>query len=71
MRNKMITLCPTTYEIAKKMPNFSKAVRRWLMEMSEIEVDHAIIRAKTPVPKNYMCKNCLGNHWTAECGELK
>jgi hypothetical protein len=27
MRNKMITLCPTTYEIAQKMPNFSGWVR--------------------------------------------
>jgi len=27
MRNKMITLCPTSYELAQKMPNFSGWVR--------------------------------------------
>lgn len=27
MRNKMVTLCPTTYEIAQKMDNFSAWIR--------------------------------------------
>lgn len=27
----MITLCPTSYEIASKRPNFSKEIRRYLM----------------------------------------
>ena len=27
MRHKTITLCPTTYELSKKMPNFSQWVR--------------------------------------------
>ena len=31
MRHKMITLCPTSYEIASKRPNFSKEIRRYLM----------------------------------------
>ena len=35
MRNKMITLCPTTYELAKKMPNFSEWVRRMVLENGE------------------------------------
>ena len=30
-RQKMITLCPTTYEIAQAMPNFSQWVREQLM----------------------------------------
>lgn len=29
-RHKMVNLCPTTYEIASKMPNFSKFVRKTL-----------------------------------------
>jgi hypothetical protein len=29
-RQKMITLCPTTYEIAQAMPNFSQWVREQL-----------------------------------------
>ena len=32
MRNKMITLCPTSYELAQKMTNFSSWVRRQLLE---------------------------------------
>ena len=32
MRQKMINLCPTTYEIARKMPNFSEWVRRKLLK---------------------------------------
>lgn len=32
MRHKTITLCPTTYEIAKKMPNFSAWIREELMK---------------------------------------
>jgi hypothetical protein len=27
----MITLCPTSYEIASKRPNFSKEIRKYLM----------------------------------------
>jgi len=32
MRNKMITLCPTSYELAQKMPNFSLFVRQMLLQ---------------------------------------
>ena len=36
MRNKMITLCPTTYEMSQKMPNFSAWVRRKLMHLHDM-----------------------------------
>ena len=32
MRQKLITLCPTSYEIAQKKPNFSSWVRKKLLE---------------------------------------
>lgn len=32
MRHKMITLCPTTFEMASKMKNFSKWVRQKMLE---------------------------------------
>jgi len=32
MRHKTITLCPTTYEIAKDMPNFSAWIRQELLK---------------------------------------
>ena len=31
-RHKMVNLCPTSFEIASKMPNFSKWIRRKLLE---------------------------------------
>ena len=41
-RQKMITLCPTTYEIAQSMPNFSAWVRKKLIE-SHDSVDEVVI----------------------------
>ena len=34
-RHKMVNLCPTTYEIASKMANFSKWVRSELIKQDE------------------------------------
>ena len=34
-RHKMVNLCPTTYEIARKMPNFSKFVRDQLLKQDK------------------------------------
>lgn len=42
MRNKMITLCPTSYELAQKMTNFSGWVRQKLLE------DHRIHHVTRP-----------------------
>ena len=40
----MITLCPTSYELSRKMPNFSAWVRRKVLEtnpiVEEIEYNH-------------------------------
>ena len=37
MRHKMVTLCPTTYEIAQKMPNFSKFCRKILLNLDMVK----------------------------------
>jgi len=81
MRNKMITLCPTTYETAQKMPNFSSWVRLKLMEYKmtgisnkeAIESGIKLVTAAAPLPKNYMCKHCLAieDHWSIECPTLE
>lgn len=67
MRNKMITLCPTTYEIAKQMPNFSAWVRANLLSLQSSPL--TISTQAAPVPKNYMCKHCLAieDHWSHQC----
>lgn len=36
MRHKTITLCPTSYEIARKMPNFSQWCRTILLNKDTI-----------------------------------
>jgi len=28
-------------------------------------------KVKPAPPRNYMCKNCFGNHWTADCPTLE
>ena len=50
-RQKMITLCPTTYEIAQSMPNFSAWVRT---QLKLIEVN----TAGTIVTLGYVCDTC-------------
>ena len=37
MRHKMVTLCPTSYEIAQKMPNFSKFCRKILFNQDLVK----------------------------------
>jgi hypothetical protein len=57
MRNKMVTLCPTTYEIASKMDNFSGWIRIQLMafDIGGEELG-AAVRAR--------------NYWKAQYDEL-
>ena len=51
MRHKMINLCPTTFEIASKMKNFSGWVRKELMKI------HSINEAKEY--KRFRCPACF------------
>jgi len=54
----MITLCPTTYELAQKMPNFSAWVRHQLMSL-KVE-NYEVIKIKEE-----SCPNCEkeGDHY--------
>ena len=38
MRNKTITLCPTSYEWAQKEPNFRQWVRQKILETRDVKV---------------------------------
>jgi hypothetical protein len=71
MRNKMITLCPTTYETAKKIPNFSAWVRNRLRDLEEYtpEILTPIVKVKydckicglnytRPFKKDWFCESC-------------
>jgi len=52
MRHKMITLCPTTYEIAQGMDNFSAWVRTKLTELDPNKV------TEDPIFHKYKCPIC-------------
>lgn len=52
MRHKMINLCPTTFEIASKMKNFSSWVRSELLQI------HAKQQEKETNYTRYRCPSC-------------
>lgn len=54
MRHKTITLCPTTYEIARKMDNFSAWIRIQLLAFdNEGESLDAAVRQRNYWKKKY------------------
>jgi len=55
MRHKTITLCPTTYEIARKMDNFSAWIRQELMKKQATQY-----KAKPEITEKYQayCNPC-------------
>jgi len=59
MRQKLITLCPNTFEIAQKMPNFSKWVREQLSASveSEREQDRLTLEIPQILYESY-CPQC-------------
>ena len=50
MRQKLITLCPNSFEIAQKKPNFSSWVRKKLLEET--------IEDETTYQWHYQCPLC-------------
>lgn len=73
MPNRTISLDEVSDAIRKtlvsKGVNFSHWVRMQLRNTDMKQVEQKIEKPK--VPKNYMCRNCLGNHWTADCPTLE
>lgn len=62
--------------LVAKGVNFSQWVRLMLLQkgqefewITESEVE--VIEVKPAPPRNYMCKHCLGDHWTADCPTLE
>jgi len=53
MRNKTISLCPNSFELAQKMPNFSNWVRKQLLAKQKEE--EYTIKAS----KQYRCPACF------------
>lgn len=71
MRNKSISLCDKSFEVAKRMPNFSGWIREQLLAYQpKVEVKVEVNKRHTN--KHNVCKNCgaIGQHWTLDCPTL-
>jgi len=72
MVNRTISLDEVSDAIRKQLVkdgvNFSHWVRMQLRNHHPVHVES---QPKPAPPRNYMCKNCFGNHWTADCPTLE
>jgi len=71
MRNKSISLCDKTFEVAKRMPNFSGWIREQLLRYQPEQKVKVEVKKKTF--KHATCRNCgmIGDHWTLDCPTLE
>jgi len=71
MRNKSISLCDKSFEVAKRMPNFSGWIRKQLLAYQP-KVEVKVEVNKRHANKHNVCKNCgaIGQHWTLDCPTL-
>ena len=73
MKNKTISLCDKSFEVAQKIHNFSGWIRGQLLKhQPEVKVK-VEVNKKPFMNKNAVCKNCgaVGQHWTLECPKLE
>lgn len=74
MPNRTISLDEISDAIRKQLVkdgvNFSHWIRMQLRNHQPTESELKVIDKPAP-PRNYMCKNCFGNHWTADCPSLE
>lgn len=70
MRNKSISLCDKSFEVAKRMPNFSGWIREQLLRYQPEQ--KVKVEVKRHANKHNVCKNCgaIGQHWTLDCPTL-
>lgn len=84
MRHKMVSLCPTTYEKAQKIDNFSKWVRDKLLEdsgpMEEVRKYFAMCKLcdtqwssfkRGRVPARGYCPTCADNRVGDGSGDIE
>jgi|TARA_R110000772_G_C13282200_1_gene437245 hypothetical protein len=78
MPNRTISLDDISDGVRKQLVlkgvNFSQWVRLQLMQYGErtmFGLTETEVEVKPSPPKNYMCRHCLGSHWTADCKELR
>jgi|TARA_R110001592_G_C13068115_1_gene741553 hypothetical protein len=75
MPNRTISLDDVSDSIRKSLVeqgvNFSHWVRLQLLSNAAASAIEPVEFVKPKPPRNYMCRNCLGNHWTADCPTLE
>jgi len=71
MRNKSISLCDKSFEVAKRMPNFSGWIREQLLRYQPEQKVKVEVKKRTF--KHATCRNCgmIGDHWTLDCPTLE
>ena len=67
-RHKMVNLCPTTYELASRMPNFSKWVRAKLLDQQQqSEVKYEMWCPEHPEYRRYYDSVPVFNPYCTTC----
>lgn len=67
MRQKLITLCPNSFELALKKDNFSEWVRKRLLEEADLPKEEYLFKCKAcnlqRVYPTKAVRNCLSCGW--------
>jgi len=72
MPNRTISLDEVSDAIRKQLVKDGENFSHWVrMQLRKHQPGESESKVKPAPPRNYMCKNCFGNHWTADCPTLE
>jgi len=72
MPNRTISLDEVSDAIRKQLVKDGENFSHWIrMQLRKYSPGESEPKVKPAPPRNYMCKNCFGNHWTADCPTLE
>ena len=65
MPNRTISLDEVSDAIRKQLVKDGENFSHWVrMQLRKHQPGESEAKVKPAPPRNYMCKNCFGNHWT-------
>lgn len=72
MPNRTISLDEVSDAIRRQLVKDGENFSHWVrMQLRKHQPGESEPKVKPAPPRNYMCKNCFGNHWTADCPTLE
>jgi hypothetical protein len=72
MPNRTISLDEVSDAIRKQLVKDGENFSHWVrLQLRNHQPGKSEPKVKPAPPRNYMCKNCFGNHWTADCPTLE